>query len=465
MHAHDLAHAAMTFLGAVGTVTGSRFLLDGPDARLMVDAGLYQGVAEHRRRNWSSLPVDPATVSHVLLTHAHLDHTGYLPRLVKDGFAGPVHCTQETADLTSIVLRDAAHLQEEDARHANAAGFSKHRPALPLYDHHDVENAVRLLSPVRLDARVGLTRDAGAIWRPAGHILGSATIEVRLGDSRVLFSGDLGRRHHPLLRPPADPPEVDTIVVESTYGDRRHPLPDPHLLADAICRTIERHGAVLIPAFAVDRTELVLLELTRLVQDRAIPDVPIYVDSPMALAALDVYRTAAAHGGAQFRPETRQLLAGFDRSAIHTVRDAAASERLNNPREPCIIISASGMATGGRVVHHLAHQLPDRRNTVILTGYQAVGSRGRQLVEGATQVKIHGRYVPVRAEIVGVPDFSVHSDAEETIDWLRRAASPPHTVYVVHGEPAAAHALAARIRRELGWVAVVPAYGERVLLG
>lgn len=463
MHTSDCAHGALTFLGAVDTVTGSRFLLDGPDARVMVDAGLYQGLAEHRRRNWAPLPVDPATISHVLLTHAHLDHTGYLPRLVRDGFTGPVHCTQETADLTSIVLRDAAHLQEEDARYANAAGFSRHHPALPLYDHRDVEATLGLLSPVRLDTHVTLARRAGAIWRPVGHILGSSAIEVRIGDSRVLFSGDLGRVHHPLLRPPADPPEVDTIVVESTYGDRRHPLPDPHLLADAICRTVDRHGTVLIPAFAVDRTELVLLELTRLIHEGTIPDVPIHVDSPMALAALDVYRNAAALGGTQFRPESRQRMAGFDHSAIHAVRDAAGSEQLNNPRQPCIIISASGMATGGRVVHHLAHQLPDRRNTVILTGYQAEGTRGRQLADGATQVKIHGRYVPVRAEIVEVPDFSVHSDAEETLNWLRRAAAPPRTVYVVHGEPASAHALAERITRELGWVAVVPSYGERVL--
>ena len=458
-------HAGMTFLGAVDTVTGSRFLLEGPDARVLVDAGLYQGLTEHRRRNWAPFPVAPGSLSHVLLTHAHLDHTGYLPRLVKDGFSGPVLCTQETADLAAIVLRDSAHLQEEDATHANAVGSSKHHPALPLYDHQDVEHALRLLSPVRLGTHITLTPHAGATWRPAGHILGSATIEVRIGDGRVLFSGDLGRAHHPLLRPPADPPEVDTIVVESTYGDRRHPLPDPHLLADAICRTIDRGGNVLIPAFAVDRTELVLLELARLMHEGAIPRVPIHVDSPMALAALEVYRRAASSGGPQFRREARELVAGFDDEPVHAVRDAAGSEQLNRPRTPSVVISASGMATGGRVVHHLAHQLPDRRNTVILTGYQAEGTRGRQLAEGVRQVKIHGRYVPVRAEIVDVPDFSVHSDADETIAWLRRAAQPPRTVYVVHGEPASARALAHRISSELGWVAVVPSYGERVRLG
>lgn len=465
MNDRPRAHAALTFLGAVDTVTGSRFLIEGPDARVLVDAGLYQGLAEHRRRNWSPFPTPPGTLSHVLLTHAHLDHTGYLPRLVKDGFDGPVLCTQATADLAAIVLRDSAHLQEEDATHANAIGSSRHQPALPLYDHRDVEQALRLVSPVRLGTHVALTPHAGAIWRQAGHILGSATVEVRIGDGRVLFSGDLGRAHHPLLRPPADPPDVDTIVVESTYGDRRHPLPDPHLLADAICRTVDRGGNVLIPAFAVDRTELVLLELTRLMHEGTIPQVPVYVDSPMALAALDVYQRAATDAGSEIRPEARQLVAGFDRGSVHAVRDVAGSERLNTPQSPCIVISASGMASGGRVVHHLAHQLPDRRNTVILTGYQAEGTRGRQLVEGARQVKIHGRYVPVRAEVVDVPDFSVHSDADETIAWLRRAVRAPRAVYVVHGEPSSARALASRISTELGWVAAVPSFGERVLLG
>ncbi|MFC7363288.1 MBL fold metallo-hydrolase RNA specificity domain-containing protein [Nocardioides astragali] len=454
----------MTFLGAVGTVTGSRFLLDGPACRVLVDAGLYQGLKSLRRRNWDPFPVDPHTLDHVLLTHAHLDHTGYLPRLARDGFSGRVSCTRETADLSAIVLRDSAHLQEEDARYANDAGFSRHDPALPLYDNKDVERALGLMTCADFDRAVELAPGVAATFRPAGHILGSATIGVQMGEHRVLFSGDLGRAHHPLLRPPADPPPSDTIVVESTYGDRRHPPADPQLLADAICRTVERRGSVLIPAFAVDRTELVLLELRRLREQGSIPDIPVFVDSPMALAALDVYRSAAARGGSQFRREARDLMAGLGVRGVQAARDVAASERLNRPRTPSIIISASGMATGGRVVHHLAHQLPDRRNTVVITGFQADGTRGRQLLEGARQVKIHGRYVPVRAEIVDVPDFSVHSDADETIQWLSRAPRPPSTVYVVHGEPASADALASRISAELGWLAVVPSYGERVLL-
>ena len=458
-------HPALTFLGAVDTVTGSRFLLETDQHRVLVDAGLYQGLPEHRRRNWEPFPVDPAGIDAVLLTHAHLDHTGYLPRLVRDGFRGRVLCTSETAELTAIVLRDSAHLQEEDARYANLEGFSKHDPALPLYTAQDVEQSLRLLEPIEFGGSVGVASDVRAVFRPAGHILGSSTVEVRIGEHSVAFSGDLGRAHHPLLGPPADPPAVDSIVVEATYGDRRHPRPDPHVLADAVTRTIERGGSVLVPAFAVDRTELVLLELRRLMDEHLIPEVPVFVDSPMALAALEVYRRAAARGGAQFRPGTRELVAGLDGRGVHAVRDAEGSERLNRPRAPCIVISASGMASGGRVVHHLAQQLPDRRNCVVLTGFQADGTRGRQLAEGAREVKIHGRYVPVRAEVVAVPDFSVHSDAGETVQWLSRAPEPPRTVYVVHGEPPAARELATRISSELGWVAVVPRYRERVLVG
>lgn len=455
---------ALTFLGAVDTVTGSRFLLESGDTRLLVDAGLYQGLASHRRRNWEPFPADPRTIDHVVLTHAHLDHTGYLPRLVKDGFRGRVTCTPETAELAAIVLRDSAHLQQEDARYANSEGFSKHRPALPLYDDLDVTRTLELFVPVELDHAVDLAPGVSATLRSAGHILGSATVALQLEEHRVGFSGDLGRPHHPLLRPPADPPDVDTLVVESTYGDRRHPVPDPRLLADAVSRTVARGGSVLIPAFAVDRTELVLLELRRLMARGEIPEVPIYVDSPMALAAMDAYRRAAARGGPQLREEARDLVADFDSRLVHAVHDPQGSMRLNGPRKPSIIISASGMASGGRVVHHLAHQLPDRRNTVVLTGYQAEGTRGRQLVEGARQVKIHGHYVPVRAEIVDVPDFSVHSDAREMLAWLGRAPRPPRTVYVVHGEPRSAAALARLIADELGWTAVVPSYGERVLV-
>jgi metallo-beta-lactamase family protein len=454
----------LTFLGAVGTVTGSRFLVEGADGRVLVDAGLYQGVAELRRRNWAPSDVDPAGLDAVVVTHAHLDHCGYLPKLVKDGFTGPIVCTPQTAELVAIVLRDSAHLQEEDAAYANSEGFSRHRPALPLYDRDDVERTLPLLAPVDYLERRVLAHGMAVTLRPAGHILGSSTATLEVDGVRVLFSGDLGRPHHPLLLPPADPPDADVIVVESTYGAREHPEPDDDLLADTVRRTAGRGGTVLIPAFAVDRTELVLLELERLRKAGRIPDLPVYVDSPMALAALDVYRHATRAGGGHVRPDLHRADL-FDLPMVHRVREAGESMELNKPDYPCIVVSASGMATGGRVVHHLRHQLPDQRNTVVLTGYQAEGTRGQQLLNGARQVKMHGRYVPVRAEIVQVADFSVHADASELVAWLGRAPRTPDTVYVVHGEPESSAGLAARIDRELHWPAVVPRYGERVRLG
>ncbi|QBR91406.1 MBL fold metallo-hydrolase RNA specificity domain-containing protein [Nocardioides euryhalodurans] len=459
-----MTEPTLTFLGAAGTVTGSRFLLDSPHARVLVDAGLYQGVPTLRQRNWAPFQVDPATIDEVVLTHAHLDHTGYLPRLVRDGFRGRVTCTAETAALAAIVLRDSAHLQEEDAAYANELGFSKHRPALPLYGAGDVEDTLPLFEPLPLRTARRIAADTFVTLRPAGHILGSSTATLELDGHRVLFSGDLGRRHHPLLRPPADPPRVDTIVVESTYGDRTHPTPDPSILADAVRRTVERGGSVLIPAFAVDRTELVLLELRRLMEAGDIPRVPVFVDSPMALAALDVYRRALTSGSEQLRPEILGRRDVFDAGDLRVTRTVEESRQLNRPAYPSIVVSASGMAAGGRVVHHLAEQLPDHRNTVVLTGFQAEGTRGRRLLEGAREVKVHGRYVPVNADVVSVPDFSVHSDADETLGWLRRAPAAPRTVYVVHGEPRASSRLADRIRSELGWVAVVPEQGEKLLL-
>lgn len=454
-------HPVLTFLGAAGTVTGSRFLLEAGPAQVLVDAGLYQGLAELRRRNWEPLGSDPAALDAVVLTHAHLDHCGYLPRLVKDGFGGLVVCTRETAELAAIVLRDSAHLQEEDAAYANQAGFSKHRPALPLYDAHDVEQVLPLFDPVEYGRRVELAPDIAVTLHRAGHILGSATALVEAAGARALFSGDLGRGHHPLLEPPEDPPTADAVVVESTYGDRRHPPADESVLVDTVTRTIARGGSVLIPAFAVDRTEIVMLALHRLREEGRIPDVPVFVDSPMALATLEVYRSASYRPGSGLRPGVKGLKDGI----FTPVRDAQGSERLNRPTRPCIIVSASGMATGGRVVHHLRHQLPDRRNAVVLTGYQAEGTRGRQLAEGARQVKMHGRYVPVRAEVVVDSTMSVHADADELVGWLSRMTKPPQTAYVVHGEHQAARSLAARIQADLGWPAVVPWLGERVVVG
>lgn len=454
----------LTFLGAAGAVTGSKFLLQTDQARVLVECGIYQGLRELRRRNWDPFPVDPASLDAVVLSHAHLDHTGYLPRLVREGFAAPVLCTADTGELSGIVLRDSAHLMEEEAAQANAGGWSRHHPALPLYTAADVEKALSLVEHVGVREPVGVAPGVEVVLRPAGHILGSTTVGVAVEGHQLLFSGDLGRPHHPLLGPPDDPPACDTVVVESTYGDRSHPPPAPQQLADAIVRTVERRGVVLIPAFAVDRTELVLLSLRRLISSGSVPQLPVYVDSPMATAALDVYRRALRAPGPDIRPELTVEGDPFDTGDLRVARTPEESQRLNRPPSSCVIVSASGMATGGRVVHHLKHQLPDPRNTVVLTGYQARGTRGRQLRDGARAVKIHGRYVPVRAEVVVVEDFSVHADAEETLLWLSAAPRAPGSAYVVHGELAAAEALAARIVNELDWCAVVPRPGEQVLV-
>lgn len=457
------ASPILSFLGAAGTVTGSCFLLEHGGSQVLVDAGLYQGPRELRRRNWDRLPVDPSAIDAIALTHAHLDHCGRLPCLVRDGFTGPILCSRETAALAAIVLRDSAHLLEEEARDANASGWTRHTPALPLYTAKDVEETIRLFEALPFGDR----REAGSIGvrlHPAGHILGSATLEVDVAGETVVFSGDLGRDGHPLLLPPAAPAAAGTLVLESTYGNRVHPPADPDVLASAVRRTIGRGGSVLIPAFAVDRTELVLLELERLERTGCVPRVPIHVDSPMALEALGVYLRALHEGSPQLRTDRAEALDRLSSLDLHAVRDAAASQRLNDPETPCIIVSASGMASGGRVVHHLAHQLWNPRNCVVLTGYQAPGTRGRQLLEGARHLKVHGRYVPVRAEVVDVPDFSVHADADELVAWVASAPEPPKTVYVVHGEAESAASLAVRIEDELGICAVVPTVGERVRL-
>jgi metallo-beta-lactamase family protein len=466
--------ATLSFLGAAGTVTGSRFLIRTDEAEALVDCGLFQGEKVWRRRNWEEFPADPRALSAVVLTHAHLDHCGYVPALVRNGFGGPVICTPETAALVAIVLRDAAHLQEEDAEHARRGGYSKHDPPLPLFDQADAEKAIALLEPHDRDEPVDLPGLGTATLHHAGHILGSAFVSLTMGDRRILISGDMGRPVHPLLNPPDDPTEADVVLVESTYGNRHHASLEGHPLAETIRRTAARGGVVLVPAFAVDRTPVLLNHLARLTRTGQIPRLPVYVDSPMALAALDVYRRAIEQGSSEVRPEvtahpglTSAEGGGspLDPGDLHLAHSVAESMRLNDPDFPCIVISASGMATGGRVLHHLAHQLPDPRNTVVLSGFQVAGTRGRQLLDGAAAVKIHGRYVPVRADVVAAPEFSAHADADELVSWLGRSPRPPGPAFVVHGEPQASGALADRLTRELGWTAVVPRYQETVRLG
>lgn len=460
-------YPTLTFLGAAGTVTGSKFLLDSGRARVLVDCGLFQGDRSWREQNWEPLPIDPASVDAVVVTHAHLDHCGYLPVLVKDGFTGPVVCTPETAALLPIVLRDAAHLQEQEAQWSRSSGVSRHREPRPLFDTGDAEKALALLTPVPRHVQRVLAEDIAVTLRRAGHILGSAFAEVSIGDLRVVFSGDLGRLDHPLLLPPEDPPPADIFVVESTYGDRRHDDHGLDELAKVLTRTLRRGGTALLPAFAVDRTPMLLHEIRTLVSAGRVPDVPVYVDSPMALAALKVYQDALATPAGDFRPDLGHAEA-FDPGRLRLVPSAAESARLNDPRHPCIVVSASGMAAGGRVVHHLERQLPNQRNTVVLTGYQVAGTRGRALADGARQIKIRGRYVPVRAEVANIRGFSAHADAEQLVGWLGRSGhasgSTPEMTFVVHGEPHSSAALAEQVRTTLAWPAVVPSYQERVRL-
>lgn len=456
---------SITFLGGVGTVTGSKFLIQSGPSRVLVDCGLFQGLAPLRRRNWRPPPLELDELDAVVLTHAHLDHCGYLPVLVRAGWRGPVYTTPGTAELVSIVLADSAHLMVEEAAHANRYGWSKHHPALPLYDERDADRAVRQISTLDFGCAASVAGGVELEFGRAGHILGSAWARLRLeGDRTVVVSGDLGRPGHRVLRPPQPRPRCDALLLESTYGNRdRHDEDAADRLADTIRRTAARGGSVLIPAFAVDRTEVILIELAKLVRAQAIPDLPILVDSPMALASLRVYRRALAERWTEVRPELADVGDPFNPGHLAELRTVEESMTANRPRMPSIVISASGMATGGRVLYHLEHLLPDKRNTVAVVGFAAAGTRARQLATGARELKIHGRYVPVRAEVVVLDAFSAHADADELIAWA--AAGPaPDTAYLVHGEAEGSATLAARLRTEHDWNAVVPRDGERVLI-
>jgi metallo-beta-lactamase family protein len=402
----------------------------------------------------------------VVLSHAHLDHCGYLPRLVKDGFRGKVYATHYTAKLAEVILMDSARIQTEDAAFAAKKGFSKHHPPQPLYTEDDARRAVSRFVEVEYGEPLQVAKGFSVVLRNSGHILGAATIELQAGSKRMLFTGDLGRDHHPLLAPPDKLPSgrFDAIVSESTYGDREHVKPTT-ALADVINQTAKRGGSILIPAFAVDRTEVLLVRLRELIESGQIPPLPIYADSPMALRALAFYRSAIDEGSAEIRPAIAAEWAGrdpFDPGTLTELLTVDESKTINNPKEPCIIVSASGMATGGRVVHHLRQMLPNPDHTVVLVGYQAIGTRGRTLVDGSEFVKMHGEFVPVRAQIEQIDEFSVHADAHELVNWLGTAAEAPGQVLVVHGEVGAADALAKNLRDRYGWRTGVPQDGEVV---
>ncbi len=453
-------------LGAAQTVTGSKFLVEHGGARVLFDAGMFQGLKELRERNWAAFPVAPVTLDAVVISHAHLDHCGYLPRLVKAGFRGAVHVTHDTGRLMSVVLPDSARLQEEEARFANRSGYSRHHPALALYTEDDAWTALDQLRPQPFDATVEVAKGVRVTLRPAGHILGSSTVHVELdGGPTLQFSGDLGRPSHPLLVPPAPVGECDYLFVESTYGDRLHHDTHSHeALAEVIGQTVRRGGKIIIPAFAVDRTEVLLYHLRQIADAGDLPRVPIYVDSPMALAGLKIYRDAFEQSAADVRPELHDAGELFDLPDLHEVHDTEGSKAVSRLAGPAIIIAGAGMASGGRVVHHLTRFLPDARNSVVLVGFQAAGTRGRQLLDGATSVKIHGQYVSVKARVQDLTGFSVHADADELVAWVGSATPPPDTVFVVHGEPSASDALRHRIERELEWTAVVPLHGAPIPL-
>jgi metallo-beta-lactamase family protein len=460
----------LQFLGATQTVTGSKYVLEVGGSRAIIDCGLFQGFKELRQRNWERLPVNPASIGWALLTHAHIDHTGYLPRLVKDGFTGPVYATTGTADLLKIMLPDSGRLQEEDAEFANRKGYTKHEPALPLYTEQDALAALKQLRPVDYGQEVHLSKFLSARFFSVGHILGSSFIKFTVSEPdrepfTIIFSGDVGRYDEPILNDPSVADEADYLLVESTYGNRLHDHEDPkERLAAIINAAAERGGKIIIPAFAVGRTQLLVYYLRELEDEGRIPVLPVHVDSPMGAAATRLYlRHKEDHDFDMQRVENlkRNPLATRNFSLV---QGRGGSKALDQEQGAAIIISASGMATGGRVLHHLEKFLPDPTTTVIFVGYQAAGTRGRRLQDGEHEIKIHGEFVPVRARIESIGSLSAHADAAELMRWLGGFKRPPRTTYIIHGEVDSANALRDKIEKDLGWNAVVPTYKEVVEL-
>jgi len=447
----------LTFLGATGTVTGSKYLLEVGRLRILVDCGLFQGLKQLRLKNWAKLPIDPASVDAVILTHAHIDHTGYLPLFVRNGFAGKVYCTYGTRDLCEILLPDSAHLQEEEAKFANKYGFSKHHPALPLYTRDHALKALSLLSPVDFEQEVNLGDGVSFTMTPNGHILGSAFARISDGKKSIVFSGDIGRPQHLLMNAPTPIKQADYLVLESTYGDRTHDKTDPKIkLAETINRTIKRGGKVIVPVFAVGRAQEILYAIHLLKVEGKIADVPVYLNSPMAIDATQIFvRHSGEHRLSHAECEAMCRTARM----VNTVEQSKA---LNENRQPMIILAASGMASGGRVVHHIEAFAPNPHNTILFVGFQAAGTRGAAMVEGASSVKIHGEYVPINAEVAFISNMSAHGDYLEILDWLRGFESAPKRTFITHGEPVAADAMRHHIEEKLHWQTCVPDYLETV---
>jgi metallo-beta-lactamase family protein len=462
--------ASLTFLGATGTVTGSKYLLEAGGERLMVDCGLFQGAKELRLRNWNPLPVPPASVQWLLLTHAHLDHVGYIPRLVKEGFRGQILTSSATVDLAKIVLPDSGHLQEEDAAFANKKGFSKHAPALPLYTYEEAVKSLESLHAVDAGKPLEISPHFTARGFFAGHILGARMIEVTVRENgttkTILFSGDLGRFPQLIIPEPVVPEDgFDYMLLESTYGDRLHPKEDIGArLTSIVESTAGRGGTVVIPSFAVGRTQELLYLLRELIEQKKLHSLPIHVDSPMAIDVTNLYEKHQEDESVELRTLEAQGVKPFSPPNLHFDKTVDDSKQLNDARFPMIIISASGMATGGRVLHHLERRLPDPRNTVLFVGFQAAGTRGQAIQSGAQAVKMYGHQVPVRARIETIESLSAHADYGEILAWLKRFSKAPGRTFMVHGEPKASEALRQRIVQQLQWQVSVPSYLEKIAL-
>lgn len=452
----------LQFLGAAGTVTGSKYLLTFEGKKLLIDCGLFQGEKQLRLRNWEDLPIDPSLVDAVVLTHAHIDHTGFIPRFVRDGFKGPIYCTPATKELCGLLLPDSAKIQEEQAFYMNKEKLSKHRPALPLYTIIDAEASLRHFVPKDYHESFQPIPGVTVLYHDAGHILGSAWIELTLGDKKIVFSGDLGRKDAPILRDPEALVGCDYLICEATYGDRLHgEHPIQENFREILWETMKRFGVMVIPAFAVERSQEIVYLLSEIRRKGDLPDIPVFVDSPMAARATKIFARYPQY----FDAETLELLRTSGQPpGLRLCETVSESKAINEARPPFVVISASGMATGGRVLHHLRHYLPDARNTVLLVGYQAVGSRGWRLQQGEDRIKIFGEWVPVRAQIRKLDGFSGHADYEQINAWLQAAPRAPRRVFLTHGEASSLEAQRARISAWPGWDVHVPAHLEEVQL-
>ncbi|ASS50415.1 MAG: MBL fold metallo-hydrolase [Candidatus Fluviicola riflensis] len=451
-------NVTIQFLGAAGTVTGSKYLVETPDMHLLVDCGLFQGLKELRRINWMPLPVDVPAIDAVILTHGHLDHVGYLPLLVKQGFSGPIYATVPTMEIARLILLDSARIQEEDAERANRGGYSRHDPALPLYTVKEAEAVFPLFVTAELDNWMNLSETVSFRFQYNGHIIGATFVELSIGDKMLVFSGDIGRPKDPLLFPPQKPEHADFLFIESTYGNREHREDPKEQLAETIRKAASKQGTILIPSFAVERTQLLMYYLWELRQEKAIPHIPIYMDSPMGTHVLDVFSNNL------YWHRISPAVSDRVRGCIHLVRKAQETTELAKSNAPKIIIAASGMATGGRILTYFEHFLGDANATILLVGHQGEGTRGRALLDGIDEIKMRGKYWKVRANIVLVEGLSAHADRDELIDWMSALRRKPEQVFIVHGEQEASEALKTEIRKVYGLEAIIPERGMKTEL-